>query len=49
MTIRHPPRHAALQLIDECERVNVKSGHDIHFERPEVFLSACERLLKKSG
>ncbi|SBW01922.1 Alpha/beta hydrolase family protein [uncultured Eubacteriales bacterium] len=35
------------QLIDGCERVNVKSGHDIHFERPEVFLSACERLLGK--
>ncbi len=32
-------------LIENCERINIKCGHDIHFERPEVFLSACEKLL----
>lgn len=34
-------------LIGNCERINIKSGHDIHFEHPEVFLSACKKLLNK--
>lgn len=34
-------------LIGNCERVNIKSGHNIHFEHPDVFISACEKLLEK--
>lgn len=33
-------------LIAGCERIDVKSGHDIHVEQPQTFLSACEKLLK---
>ncbi len=34
-------------LISNCERINIKSGHDIHFEHPNVFISACEGLLNE--
>jgi pimeloyl-ACP methyl ester carboxylesterase len=34
-------------LISNCERINIKSGHDIHFEHPDVFISACEKLLNE--
>jgi len=33
-------------LIPDCERIGIKSGHDIHFEHPDVFLSAFEKLQK---
>lgn len=32
-------------LIGNCERINIKSGHDIHFEQPDVFISACKKFL----
>ena len=31
-----------------CERITIKSGHDIHYEHPDVFISACENFLKKA-
>lgn len=31
-----------------CETVTVKSGHDIHYEHPDVFISACEKLLAET-
>ena len=34
-------------LIRNCERINIKSGHDIHFEHADIFLSACLALLEK--
>jgi hypothetical protein len=34
-------------LIDNCERISIKSGHDIHLEHPDVFISACEKLINK--
>ena len=34
-------------LINGCERINIKSGHDIHFEHPGLFVSACTDLLRK--
>lgn len=37
-----------VQLIPHCETIRVKSGHNIHFERPAVFLSACRKLLSAS-
>lgn len=33
--------------IADCETITIKSGHDIHFEHPEVFVSACEKLIDK--
>lgn len=33
-------------LIPGCERINVNSGHDIHYEHPDAFIFACEELLK---
>ena len=33
-------------LISGCERIDIKSGHDIHAEHPGTFVSACERLLE---
>ena len=35
-------------LIRNCKRMNIKSGHDIHFEHPDVFISACKELLKSN-
>lgn len=35
-------------FISNCERIDIKSGHDIHFEHPDVFLSACKELLNKN-
>lgn len=35
-------------LIRNCERINIKSGHNIHLEHPEVFISACKELLKSN-
>ena len=35
-------------LIANCERIDIKSGHDIHYEHPDDFISACEKLLKKN-
>lgn len=32
------------KLLLNCERINIKSGHDIHFEHPDVFISACQKL-----
>ncbi len=34
-------------LIPGCERINIESGHDIHADHPEEFVSACEKLLKE--
>lgn len=33
-------------LIATCERIDIKSGHDIHFEHPDKFIDVCEKLLK---
>lgn len=35
-------------LLCNCKRINIKSGHDIHLEHPDVFISACKKLLNKS-
>ncbi len=35
-------------LIDDCERINIKSGHDIHYDHPYAFIAALEMLLKKA-
>ena len=32
-------------LMDGCERINIKSGHNIHLEHPDVFIAACKALL----
>lgn len=32
-------------LISNSERVDIKSGHDIHFEHPNEFIKACKALL----
>jgi hypothetical protein len=32
-------------LIGNRERFNIKSGHDIYFEHPDVFISACKKFL----
>lgn len=34
-------------LIGSGERVDIKSGHNIHFEHPDMFISACEKLLSQ--
>ncbi len=34
-------------LVNSCERTDIKSGHDIHFDHPDVFISACEKLLNR--
>lgn len=34
-------------LISSCERIGIKSGHDIHLENPDIFISACKKLLNK--
>ncbi len=39
--------HKVLQLIDGCEMLSIKSSHDIHYEHPAFFISACEELLGK--
>lgn len=31
-------------MLANCKRINRKSGHDIHYEHPDVFLSACKAL-----
>lgn len=33
-------------LISGCERIDIKSGHDIHAEHPDTFVSACEDCWK---
>lgn len=33
-------------LIPGCERIDIKSGHDIHADHPDTFVLACERLLE---
>jgi hypothetical protein len=33
-------------LISGCQRIDIKSGHDIHAEHPDRFASACERRLE---
>jgi pimeloyl-ACP methyl ester carboxylesterase len=33
------------RLISNCTRINIKSGHDIHFEHPDAFIAACMELL----
>lgn len=35
------------ELISNCETITIKSGHNIHYEHPSVFVSACEKLLNK--
>lgn len=35
-------------LVNSCERISIKSGHDIHYEHPDVFISACEKLSRES-
>lgn len=35
-----------MSLIDNCKRKIVKSGHDIHFEKPRYFLKAMKMLEK---
>lgn len=37
------------EYVPDCETITVKSGHDIHYEHPDVFVSACEKILKKTG
>ena len=34
------------RLLADCQRINIKSGHDIHYEHPDVFISACKKVLK---
>ncbi len=36
------------ECISGCETITIKSGHGIHCEHPDVFISACEKLLKKA-
>ena len=31
------------ECISDCETIAIKSGHDIHFEHPDFFVSACEK------
>ncbi|HHZ07025.1 MAG TPA: alpha/beta hydrolase [Clostridiales bacterium] len=33
-----------LGLIDHCQRIVIKSGHDIHYEKPDKFVEAMEML-----
>lgn len=33
-------------LIPGCERIDIKSGHDIHAEHPDTFVSARKRQLE---
>lgn len=35
-------------LIRHCRRTSLKSGHNIHFEHPDVFIAACQSLLQKA-
>lgn len=35
------------ELIPDCETIVIESGHDIHYERPEEFVAAMQRVLKK--
>jgi pimeloyl-ACP methyl ester carboxylesterase len=35
-------------LIYNCKRINIKSGHDIHFDHPDVFISACKELINRN-
>ncbi len=34
------------RLLKDCRRINVDSGHNIHFEHPDIFISSVEALLK---
>ncbi len=38
-----------IQLIKKVKRLNVKSGHDIHFEKPKYFIKAVKVLDKMIG
>lgn len=35
-----------IALIDHCQRIVIKSGHDIHYEKPDKFVEAMETLQK---
>ncbi len=39
--------HKVHNLINNCHRINIKSGHNLHFEHPNIFISACKELLNK--
>lgn len=32
------------RTIADCERIDIRSGHDIHFEHPTAFVTACKKL-----
>lgn len=36
------------ELIDDCERITIKSGHDIHYEKPKEFVNAFDRIKEKT-
>ncbi len=36
------------QSIAGSEMLTIKSGHDIHYEHPDFFISACETILEKT-
>ncbi len=38
-----------MHLLANAKRVTVRSGHDIHFEKPKYFLKALKKLRKKIG
>ncbi len=38
-----------VRLIKNVKRINVKSGHDIHFEKPRYFIKAMKVLDKMTG
>lgn len=37
------------ELIDHCRRIVIKSGHDIHYEKPDAFVKAMELLSEISA
>ncbi len=37
-----------ISLIGICKRINIKSGHNIHFEHPDIFVAAFKKLIKES-
>lgn len=36
-----------LELIDNCEMIKIKSGHDIHYEKPKEFVAAFDMMKEK--
>jgi hypothetical protein len=36
------------ELISGCETITIESSHDINYEHPDIFISACEKLLKRT-